>query len=351
MTAVILFGNGLSQGFSDELSLGRITQRTRQRIQGQNHIDIALLEEVAVLASPEGWGGLEQLGEDFEALAGPIDRIAQTMGLFELLAGAHTQRLGPFRVVANELRRLYVSIVGLILEEIDRFCREDVAAGQDWGPMNEMASALADLANEVNGLSVYTLNYDSLLPSALADRGVNYYDGFRGLTLNSPLDPWNAEMTLYHLHGSLSWIDRAGEPTSRVTYEASRNAWLPSWVDGNVDQGLPVVVLSDLKSRIVERYPFSVFYEALGEDLAEANTVAVAGYGFGDQPVNRQLAKYLRTHAQGSITVLHPHATERAEGWLQELRTLEYGLDDNQLGPIDCYLPDAEAIADLTEGE
>ena len=347
MTAVVLFGNGLSQGFSGELSLGRTTQRVRDRIEEGNHVDTQLLDEVATLAAPEGWGGVDEPAQNFEALAGPIDRIAQAMGLFDLLADAQTDRLAPFRQVANELRRLYVSIVGLILDEIDRFCVEDLEANQEWGPINDMAKALGDLTDDVDELCIYTLNYDSLLPSALANSGIDYYDGFRGLSLNSPLEPWNAELTFYHLHGSLSWIDRGGLPTSRVTYEASRNQWLPSWVDGNLDQGLPAVVLSDLKSRVVQRYPFSVFYEAFGEDLARANSVAVAGYGFGDRPVNQQLAKYLGDHPQNSITVLHPHAGTRAAGWIGELRTLTQGLHQNQLVPVDCCLPDADAIAGL----
>ena len=191
------------------------------------------------------------------------------------------------------------------------------------------------------------MNYDSLLPSALANSGNDYYDGFRGLSLNSPLEPWNAEMTVYHLHGSLSWIDRVGLPTARVTYQASRDQWLPSWVDGELDQGLPAVVLSDLKSRAVQRYPFSVFYEAFANDLAHANFVAVAGYGFGDRPVNQQLAEYLGGHHQNSITVLHPHASGRVAGWLAGLRTIRQGLLPNQLVPVDCYLPDADAIATL----
>ena len=153
------------------------------------------------------------------------------MGLFDLLADAQTDRVAPFRQVANELRRLYVSLVGLILDEIDRFCVEDLEANQEWGPINDMAKALGDLTEDVDELCIYTLNYDSLLPSALANGGIDYYDGFRGLSLNSPLEPWNAELTFHHLHGSLSWIDRGGLPTSRVTYAASRNQWLPSTRD------------------------------------------------------------------------------------------------------------------------
>lgn len=347
MTAVVLFGNGLSQGFSGELSLGRITARVRQRIVEENHIDIQLLDEVAGLAAPEGWADLDEVAQDFEALAGPIDRIAQVMELFDLLADAQTARLAPFRHVSDELRRLYVSIVGVVLDEIDRFCVEDHEADQEWGPINDMASALGEIAQDVDELSVYTLNYDSLLPSAFANRGITYYDGFRGLSLNSPLESWDAALTYYHLHGSLSWIDRRGLPTSRVTYEASRNELLPAWVEGTIDQGLPAVVLSDLKSRVVQRYPFSVFYGAFGEDLVQANAVAVAGYGFGDRPVNEQLAKYLGEHPQNSVTVLHPHAGSRVTDWLAELETLRPGLHQDRLVPVDCWLPDAEAVGDL----
>ncbi len=47
-----LFGDGLSQSFSGELSLGRTTQRVRDRIGEGNHVDTQLLDEVATEVYP-----------------------------------------------------------------------------------------------------------------------------------------------------------------------------------------------------------------------------------------------------------------------------------------------------------
>lgn len=350
MTAVVLFGNGLSQGFSGELALGRITERVRERIETANLVDSELLDEVAALAAPEGWTTQGAPAQDFEALAGPIDRISQALDLFELLSEAQSPRLTPYREAAAELRRLYVSMVGLILEEIDRFCVENAETDQSWDDINDMAAALGEVAEEVDELSVYTLNYDSLLPSALHQNEIHYYDGFRGLSLNSPLDPWaDNPMTLYHLHGSLSWIDRAGLPTSRVTYEESRTTWLPAWVAGDHVPGSPAVVLSDLKSRAVQRYPFEIFYSSFAADLEDATSVALGGYGFGDQPVNQRLADYLVENPNSSIIVLHPAADARVDEWANTLRLLRPEIQEGQLLPVNCHLPDADVVEQILD--
>ena len=350
MTAVLLFGNGLSQGFSGELALARITERVRERIGTTNLVDTELLDEIATLAAPDGWTVQGATAQNFEALAGPIDRISQALDLFELLSEAHSPRLMPYRQAAAELRRLYVSMVGLILEEIDRFCVENVEANQSWDDMDDMAAVLGELAEEVDELSVYTLNYDSLLPSALHQNEIHYYDGFRGLSLNSPLDPWaDNPMTFYHLHGSLSWIDRAGLPTSRATYEESRATWLPAWVAGDDVQGSPAVVLSDLKSRAVQRYPFEIFYSSFASDLEGATLVGVGGYGFGDRPVNQRLADYLAEDPTNSITVLHPAAGARVHQWNDALRLLRPEIQTGQLLPVNSHLPDADAVEQLLD--
>jgi hypothetical protein len=334
----------VSQGFSEELALDRITTRVRDRL---GPADMALLDDVAALAAPEGVVEGE-VAADFEALAGPIDRIADAMALLDLLSDAQSQRFVGFRVAAEELRRIYIAIVGLVFQEIDEYCVEGAAGELGWAGMNAMAADLADVAAE-HRLSVYTLSYDSLLPSALLHEGVPYYDGFRDPDgrLNVPLDPWGANpLTMYQLHGSLAWVDFQGQGTTKVGHDSARGEWIPAWAQGEADAGHPVVVLSDMKSRVVQRYPFAHFYEEFPADLRQAEAVAVGGYGFGDTPVNARLASYLGEDDDRLLTVFSPHAEEQAAAWAAKLGEIHEGVGPDQLVPVNCYLPQDPVFAD-----
>lgn len=335
MTYVVVIGNGVSQGFTNELALDRITTRVRTRLEPE---DLALLDDVTLLAAPDGFEANAQT--NFEAMAGPIDRIAEALGLLDLLSAAQIHRFEGFREAARELHRIYVSIVGLVFEEIDEYCVEEAAGDNGWAEINGMAHDLGELA-ELHGLSIYTLNYDSLLPSALLHEDVAYYDGFRDPNgrINSPLDSWNNPFTMYQLHGSLAWVDFQEQGVTKVGHDNARDVWLPTWAGGNDQAGSPVVVLTDLKSRVVRRYPFDLFYQQFRSDLCDAEGVAVAGYGFGDIPVNARLAEYLAQDADRTITVFSPNAEDRVQEWATALREHHDGVMTNQLAAVNATLP------------
>ena len=76
-----------------------------------------------------------------------------------------------------------------MLREVDACCvieAPDAERHASWQAMNAFAAELVRLQ-----VTVFTLNYDSLLMSALLEHGMAY-DGFRFGTLNVPLDRWSA---------------------------------------------------------------------------------------------------------------------------------------------------------------
>ena len=341
MTCVALIGNGVSQGFAQELGLARITTRVRDRLAPD---DVDLLDDVSHLAAPDGFDGDAQA--NFEALAGPIDRIADALGLLDLLSAAQSKRFMGFRDAARELHRIYISIVGMVFEEIDEYCVEEAAGAPGWEGMNALARDFRDLSED-QGLAIYTLNYDSLLQSALLHEDVAYYDGFRDVNgrINSPLDSWGNPLTMYQLHGSLSWVDFEDFGVTKVGHEDAREFWLPTWAEGENEDGSPVVVLSDIKGRVVQRYPFDLFYQEFMSDLKGAQAVAVAGYGFGDVPVNARLADYLAQGTDRAISVFSPHAEENVEAWTAALQTIHDTVTADQLIPVNAVLPTDDVFA------
>jgi hypothetical protein len=125
-----------------------------------------------------------------------------------------------------------------------------------------------------------------------------------------------------------------------------RQSLIEQWIVGEGAAGLPVVVLSDLKSRAVARYPFDLLYQELWTELTDATTLVVAGYGFGDQPVNSMLERW-STRTRGSMEIWSrdgPRARERA--------IMQLGLDEDRSDGIVGYsvaLPDPKAIAELAD--
>lgn len=80
-----------------------------------------------------------------------------------------------------------------------------------------------------NRVTVFTLNYDSLLMSSMLEASQWVYDGSRGRELNPVLDRWQ-NPALYHLHGSVSWIRRPeGIVTKRRLEEVREARLLDQW--------------------------------------------------------------------------------------------------------------------------
>jgi hypothetical protein len=302
MAATVILGNGLSVGFDERLFLGRITAEVRARL-GADYTET--LDALAELAQPEDPEAREpEYRRNFERLAGPLDRLAHVLTAVEPLLDLDVAVIRSLRVAAVDLRRHYLAILGTVLSVIDECCVVSIPTPERraaWDRMNVFGGALVELHQEFGRSSFFTLNYDSLLFSAMLERSRFVYDGFRYGELNEPLDQW-AEPPLFHLHGSITWVRTPeGVILKRLTEEVRAQRHLQRWAAGDGSEGLPVVVLGDLKTRQAERHPIHLFYEELQRRLAVVKWVAVGGYGFGDVPLNREIARYLARSADNRL--------------------------------------------------
>lgn len=119
-----------------------------------------------------------------------------------------------------------------------------------------------------------------------------------------------------------------------------------------MDRGVPAVILTDLKTRYTEQYPFSMLYDELHHALANESLVVVGGYSFGDRPVNRALARFLSRNTENRLIVWSPSGTRDA--YLDRLRTQllsnEQNISAEQITVEAVRLPDAEAVRRLPTG-
>jgi hypothetical protein len=339
---IFVFGNGLSIGFDPRLATLAITDRVKTSL-GAAYTDV--LRDLAALGAPEDPVPLGVDRGGFEQLAGPVDRLADALiAVQRLFIGPGTSPLlAKLRDAADGLRQHHVRIVGTVLREVDNYCvmqEADVGRRESWERMNAFAAELVRLR-----ATIFTLNYDSLLMSAMLAQTPWVYDGFRSGFLNVPLDPWG-NPTLYQLHGSVAWQRAVDGSVSKRKLEAVREEkLLEVWAAGEADHGFPAVILTDLKTRYTEQYPFSMFYDELHRELAREDLVVVGGYSFGDRPLNLALARFLAQKSQNRLIVWNPSGT--TEEYLSRLRNQlpqDQLISAHQVSVEHVRLPDADAL-------
>lgn len=346
---IFVLGNGLSIGFDSRLVTSAITERVVASL-GAAYTDV--LRDLAKLGTPEDANSvpLQVDRGGFEQLAGPVDRLADAlMAVQRLFTGPDSAPLlADLRAAAEGLRQHHVRIVGTVLREVDDCCvMQDASADRRaaWERMNAFAAELVK-----RSATVFTLNYDSLLMSAMLGQAQYVYDGFRSGYLNVPLEPWG-NPTLYQLHGSVAWHWTADGVVHKKRLEDVRaEKLLEAWATGQMDLGLPAVILTDLKTRYTEQYPFSMFYDELHRELAGVNLVVVGGYSFGDRPLNWALARFLARNPQNRLLIWNPTGTtaDYVGRLRKQLLPSENPIREEQVRVEHVWLPDAAALRSLT---
>lgn len=356
---LLLVGNGLSRGFSDDFRMPELTRRIWERLQ---HAGLAddLLRLVRFANTEDTALPVDQHEENFEKIAGAVDRMAGAVLAIEPLLSGTGSLVDGLRDASRELRSLYRRIAGIALLEIDEVVRtagrEDGSRDDAWAQLHDFAEALWDWHARPGGdLVVYTLNYDSLLISALLEKHPRVYDGMPYSALELPLDRWSGTLGLYPLHGALTWFqDEAGMASKRTTDEVRDDQILEAWAAGEERFGSPLVILGDAKTTAVSQPPYSHYYGQFAAEIDTCDTVVVGGYGFGDRPVNRVLAQYLAGNPRRELQVWAPGADQEEERRrCHDLLCDEVSVGRKpQLAQIcghDVYLPDAGAVRALRE--
>jgi hypothetical protein len=288
-------------------------------------------------------------------LRGPIDDLATALsevGPLQALVENNDER-AVLDAMNRRLRRAYRQVVGAVLENV--MARGDTE--RNWSYLYSIADHLRQEAHRQGFVDVFTLNYDALLEAALlhiqeqdyprsfdladefdgrdlytipvlgSDGGVHdiYAFGWRGDVYGGGQLPL---VRLHHLHGAGTWLRWQGD-----TFKARRLPDLRNWglytswargIEGRERESgwvSPMVLLGDQKERWVTTPPFTETYERLAA-VATATELVIAGYGFGDVPLNRALREY---RAQGEAIVKVIHTGWGSEGKAREAFKPPYG--------------------------
>ncbi len=339
---VYLVGNGLSVGVSPAFRVDALTAKLNLPLDEATR---AALIEIATLGRPDPPTGEAPSVLGFEDYAGPIDRIAAALRTLAPLA-EHGQHSDVLWEAYEYLRGRYLQLAGTVLAEIA--AATSLGNTNDWEHLNQFADEIRSLHTR-HPSAVFTLSYDTLLDSAMieAHRGW-FYDGFAGqsMVLNDPLDCFAGTMPVYHLHGSVLWSQAADGTISKSRSDsAPHHDQMEKWRVGDDSAGLPVVILTDLKTRAAAQYPFDLFYSEFWDELANSRRLVVAGYGFHDTPVNQVVRRWLMDPKVGGGRVLEVWAPG---DMTQAVASL--GLPEEVTGQVeslDVALPDPQVVKDL----
>lgn len=315
MSVTFIFGNGLSIAYKPAYyALDALTTAVREKLEEQPYGDATLLDvmdELIDRMSPVAPGHVRS----FEEYAGPLERLATSIQQLGVLADVaeDEEDAKAIQRTAEKARDLYVRVVATVLTIVTAH----VDHMGDETPIQRVAKLVIETAQSEHVAHVFTLNYDALLDSALLhystgdllrkpenfmlvddaqgnDERVIKVNGEKLRALGFRQDPYGRPplVRLYHLHGAATWIRhvKSNEVVKAGKLQDLRDAELwTRWADGKERHLEPVVVLGDRKDRLVTRTPFDRQYAHLQTAVSESSHIVIAGYGFGDVPLNEAI--------------------------------------------------------------
>lgn len=338
---VYILGNGVSMEYAPSyFRLASLTDRVRSEMQHRvvDPLGEPLLSVVESLCSELGADGTGArpstdgtlVSDNFEKLVGPIQRLPRSMYRLQKMASAAGGNSFDLHRAAEAstlfIDRVATQVVGTVLETV---CYPDLhGTPTNSGGMEDIAEHVWATSDAMGGAAVFTLNYDYLLDRFLLDAGGSGHhlsqladnfdgrqssrvmfkseDGFVALArpMRRTSDPWvrDSPLDLLHLHGAASWFKtRPGQYFKMKRDDMRQLGILTSWsrrgecqlkiAGGEWVPVSPVVLLSDYKQWHAKQKPYSRTYRRLERAVASARFVVVAGYGFGDRPLNTVLAE------------------------------------------------------------
>lgn len=324
MNIVAVLGNGVSITYNPDFALVPLTNEILRRFAKQKIQAFEVQRRLSQLAR-----AARPTDPDapllFEDLLGPFDRMADGIDAMRRLAPyvpGGTSHREELKSAARFGRRLFRRATGTALGVITEFSHNQGEVA--WQRAGEVVNQLAVAAGHEGTVRIFTLNYDCLADSAALrlqddlDSPVMVSDmadgrsqhrlqilkaGSNRRVLANPLRDdeeylhGDCSIVIYHLHGAIDWVrDANGQvwKVGSVQQLRRKNFW--RLYSRGLASVSPVVVLTDQKSAILAKDPFAWAYRRLRNALRtqdQLDAVLIAGYGFGDEPLNRVLADTL----------------------------------------------------------
>lgn len=317
---VALLGAGASKDADLPLAL-ELTDKLAQHLEERG--DSAALDALNLII-----GGLAFQGKVYGDRKGPQRDIEAVLRVAQQLARRNDHPLATYvgswhpaleRLAPNGQGVVFESLTD-IAEDVIRDCLQTPTTKSKFKYLEELWELGFDIGEQLPP-TVFTLNYDLLLESALQHQNRQFTTGFSDGVWNGTEFDDASRMRIYKLHGSFGWFrheqtgvlydrDKALERLD-ITFESS----------GTRDE---VIFATDNKLKALQ--PFLWMFNEFDGAVGKCRFIVTVGYGYNDEHINEILSNGMSADEARHLVVVGPGLNEsvldRAAGFsLKPLRT------------------------------
>lgn len=161
----------------------------------------------------------------------------------------------------------------------------------------EYINRMADLHDRDAAVSIFSLNYDLLVETALANANRGLVNGFKEGRWNPEQFNQSSDIRLYKLHGSLDWVDDEMHGICSLTFDRH-----PKAEDFEVQKSPLLIFGTD--SKLSGKDPFLTLVHAFSEQLRSTQVLVAIGYSFSDQYINDIVEQRMRDNIRLRVVVV-----------------------------------------------
>lgn len=167
----------------------------------------------------------------------------------------------------------------------------------------EYVNRMADLHDREACISIFSLNYDLLIETALTNAYRPFVNGFREGRWQPEVFSATDAIRLYKLHGSLDWVDDEMHGICSLTYDRH-----PRAEDFEVNKSPLLIFGTDFK--LSGKDPFLTLVHAFSEQLRATQVLVAIGYSFSDQYINDIVEQRMRDNLPLRLLIVSPNADQ-----------------------------------------
>jgi len=194
---------------------------------------------------------------------------------------------------------------------------------------NFVKALVASKANLLarSSISIFTLNYDTLMEDALALEKFDINDGFTGAAIGfwEPDKSFNEKLgiNIIKLHGSVDWLKDTKDGLIRTRYGVNY-----------LDHSSKVLIYPQATKYVeTQKDPFATLFMKFRERLLSPleHVTISAGYSFGDNHINSEISLALKSLGNKTTLIVFIHdINEILSTWLRD-QTIAKKITDYQL--------------------
>jgi hypothetical protein len=208
--------------------------------------------------------------------------------------------------------------------------------------INELATA-----NDIEQLTIVTLNHDTLVEQFLMEKNVEFVDGFGQRDGDVRwyddrlYDTQHAKVRLIKLHGSVNWyaflVNGRSQPAIFVGNDTAQIK------DQHAKELKPVFrrpsFLSGINKAVAyQRGIYADMHFRFHQLLRECESMVMSGYGWGDTAINFRLDTWLDQSRKNNIVLLHETPQDLVEKSLVMASGYDAWVRCGQLRPVPKWL-------------